>query len=206
MSAELSAAVTAKLEQLDSVRAELRAATRELAQHRHEVQKLQLQDSASENIPQKIDNIERALEDEATYAWASGAKVGTPKPENARTANLMRIDNGDHALASSSPDFRGPSRENGAVFQLPSANTLDCLIKLRKMRAWQSRLETMLSERSVNLKERSTEKELQYKQIVSLCTGQSLERVDEVTSNGIGLETVLIILVGTRISDYSNGK
>lgn len=173
--------MTAKREQLSLVRAQLHAATSELAQHRREVQKLQMRNSALENIAQKVKNMETALDDEATYVWADGAKIGTPQSEIAPTTNLMRVDDSHLALTRSSPDSGDPLLENGAVFQLPSANTLETLMQLRKMKAWQSRWDAALSERSANLKERSAEKELQCKQIVSLCTGVALEHVDEVT-------------------------
>jgi regulatory protein SWI6 len=178
----LSTAVAAKREQLGLVQAQLHAATSELAQYRREIQRLQLQNTALDNIAQKVKNLEISLDDEATYAWADGAKIGTPKPEIALTAGPMRVDDSCLASMSSSSDSEGSLRENGAVFRLPSANTLECLVQLRKMKAWQSRSDTILSEQSANIKERSTEKELQCKQIVSLCTGVALEHIDEVTS------------------------
>lgn len=193
-----------KLEQLSLIQAQLRVAIRELAGHRREVQKLQLQNSALENIPQKVKNIERALEDEATYVWTGGAKAGAPSSEN---ANHARIDEGELASAGFSRGAGGSSLEDGAIFQLPSANTLDCLVKLRKMKAWQSRLDTTLSERLANLKERNTEKELQYKQIVSLCTGVALEHVDEVQSVGVKtFDLVLTMPLDAGTSNNGNRK
>jgi len=73
---------------------------------------------------------------------------------------------------------------------IPTANNIETLIKLRRMKMWHMRLEELMEERLKGLKGASTEKEYMCRRIVALCTGVSVDKVDEVS----GSFTVLLDL------------
>lgn len=105
-----------------------------------------------------------ALDDETEDAGGGDARSTPP--------TLLSLD----TPSTSTPTPDDPFTE----IALPAGDTLECLLQLRKIKAWQAKMDGILALRSATLKERSAEKELQCKRIVSLCTGTAMGKVDEV--------------------------
>ncbi|KAJ8095307.1 hypothetical protein PM082_010530 [Marasmius tenuissimus] len=62
---------------------------------------------------------------------------------------------------------------------IPTANTVEALIKLRRMKMWQMRMEELMEERLRGLRGASAEKEYMCRRIVSLCTGVPVDKVED---------------------------
>lgn len=105
-----------------------------------------------------------ALDDETEDA-GGGDAISTPP-------TLLSID----TPSTSTPTPDDPFLE----FSLPTGDTLESLLQLRKIKAWHAKMDAILAQRTASLQERSAEKELQCKRIVSLCTGTAIDKVDEV--------------------------
>ena len=63
---------------------------------------------------------------------------------------------------------------------LPTDDSAATLIKLRRMKLWHLRVEELVRDRLKGLQGASAEKEYQCKKIVALCTGISIDKVEEV--------------------------
>ena len=63
---------------------------------------------------------------------------------------------------------------------LPRDSSIQTLIKLRRMKMWHARIETLMRQQLKVLKNASAEKEMQYRKVVAACTGIPNDKVDEV--------------------------
>jgi len=62
---------------------------------------------------------------------------------------------------------------------LPSSDSIESIILLRKMKLWHERVYSQLDQHLMAVKGLSAEKELQMKKLISLCTGFSGKEVEE---------------------------
>ena len=63
---------------------------------------------------------------------------------------------------------------------LPRDSSIQTLIKLKRMKMWHARIETLMRQQLKVLKNASAEKEMQYRKVVAECTGYPIDKVDEV--------------------------
>ncbi|KAK2463516.1 hypothetical protein APHAL10511_004267 [Amanita phalloides] len=181
LSAEFQSEIKSKQDALDVTQAHLRAATRELAEQRKQIQAWQAKCGELDQLKQRIRNVEQALADEDQFDW-TGRTNGNDKDarENAGPAFQRR---GHHSTLS------GMSGAMDMAFNLepeppiPMMGTPASLIRLRRLKMWHVRTEELIKERLQNLQGASAEKEYQCKKIVSLCTSIPVDKVEEMLEN-----------------------
>ena len=179
LSTEFSAELKAKQDSLDVTQAHLRAATRELAEQRKQIQLWQSQCAELDQIHQRIRNLEKAIAEEDNFDWTGrtdlsgrdGRETGGPAfqwrgPSSTLTgvAGLMDI--------SFSVETEPP---------IATTDSLASLIRMRRLNIWQLRMEELMEARLKALQGASAEKEYQCKKIVSLCTGIPVDKVEDVS-------------------------
>lgn len=192
LNADFASAMASKQEQLDATQHKLRLVTRELAEQRQELRDWQARSASSNDIYQKIQNLEHALQDDKFFRWlaidstlpitSNGATPptktfvapvdGDTTPRNGTLLGSQLMD----IVDDSDDSFEGLDLER----DLPSGNSPESLKKLQRIKSWQSQIDDQLSQRSNASKEMNAAKEMQYKQIVSICTGVPADQLDEV--------------------------
>lgn len=178
LSAEFSAEIKTKQDNLDVTQAHLRAATRELSEQRKQIQVWQARCSELDQVTQRIRNVDRALVDEEKFDWTGRTDL-----------------DGRDALSSAGPAFRwrgqnstmaglGEVGDVSFAFDteptIPTNDSVPNLIRLRRLKMWHLRMEALVHQRLENLRGASAEREFQCKKIVALCTGVPIDKVEEV--------------------------
>lgn len=188
LSATFQTELKVKTDALDVTQAQLRDATRELANQRRQIREWTEQNQSLEGVRLRTRNVERALSDEDNWDWREGhigAKSGTgPSPSKNAAGG-----SGDISL-SFDPDPDPPfpivmttteDSNVGDASLRTAADAMASLIRMKRMKQWYERTQTMLDDRIENCKGASAEKELQCRKVVSLCTGVELDQVDAVS-------------------------
>ncbi|KAF9075347.1 hypothetical protein BDP27DRAFT_1415692 [Rhodocollybia butyracea] len=86
---------------------------------------------------------------------------------------------------------------------LPMDNSIEALIKLKRMKMWHVRIEELLEERLKALRGASAEKEYMCRRIVALCTGVQVDKVEEMLDNlVIAMESETNIVDIGRVSGF----
>ncbi|GBE86449.1 Start control protein [Sparassis crispa] len=175
---EFAVEIKAKQDTLDVTQAHLRAATRSLSDQRKQIQLCQAQCGELDQVTQRVRNLQKALVDEDAFDW-----TGRTEPS------------GSDAAASAGPAFRAHGQAapmatlTGSVdisFNLdvdptvPVSDSVASLIRLRRLKLWHQRIEMLMEERLKSLQGASAEKEFQCKKIVALCTGVSIDKIEEM--------------------------
>ena len=178
LGAEFQGEIKSKQDALDVTQAHLRAATRELAEQRRQIQTWQIKCGELDQLKQRIRNVEQALTDEDQFDWTGRTNYnGEDARERAGPAFQRR---------GTSSTLTGMSGSMDVTFnlepepQIPMTDTLVSLIRLRRQKMWHVRSEELIRERLQSLQGASAEKEYQCKKIVSLCTGIPVDKVEEV--------------------------
>jgi regulatory protein SWI6 len=171
LEADFAIEVKAKQDQLDVTQGQLRAATRELAEQRRQMQLWQATCAELDEVQQRIRNVERAIRDEEKFDWVVSKSA---------ESNMIgdRTSDATTQVAGSMMEIDVMSSDSEPV--VPPTNTLASLIQLRRLKTWHSQIESAMNDRLSKLKGASAEKEFQCKKIVSLCTGVALENVEAV--------------------------
>lgn len=171
LDADFNANMMSKQRQYEELRARVQAVTREVAEHRQQIRQLRSQVAELENIRHRTTNLEAALAVGVGILWGSGRLVLADRTELNRSPRpvILMDDKSDSPLPVASSA------------SLPSDNSGETLVLLRRIKAWQSRIDAVLTERMVELRERNAEKELQCRQVVSICADVPLEKVDDVS-------------------------
>lgn len=168
LSTSFQAELKTKTGALDVTQAELRAATRELADQRRQIREWNEQVQSLDGVRLRARNMERALADEETWDWKDGASSSRNGLSSKSTA-------GDLSFGLD-PDPEPP---------IPSPPTtpdaMTTIIRMQRMKQWYSRTQKMLDERIESCRGASAEKELQCRKVVSLCTGVDIDKVDSVS-------------------------
>ncbi|KAH8108341.1 hypothetical protein DFH11DRAFT_1843607 [Phellopilus nigrolimitatus] len=177
LSTDFAAEIKSKQDAYDVTNAHVRAATRELAEQRRQIELWKQRRGDLDQVAQRVRNIEKALITEDDVDWTGRTEA-----------------NGEPSSASAGPSFayRGPQSTMsamGAVFlssgvesepPLPATDSLASLIKLRRMKLFQDRIGKVLGDRLHGLHGASAEKEYQCKKIVALCTGIAIDKVEDM--------------------------
>ena len=178
LSTEFSAEIKAKQDSLDVTQAHLRAATRELSEQRKQIQAWQTRCAELDQINQRVRNLEKALADEDNFDWTGRTDLaGLDAAKSAGSAFQWRGQNSTMAGLGGSVDL---SFNVEAEPPLPTTDTLQSLIRLKRLQLWHTRMEELMQQRLKSLQGASAEKEYQCKRIVALCTGIPIDKVEEV--------------------------
>ena len=179
LSAEFSSELKAKQDSLDVTQAHLRAATRELAEQRKQIQLWQSRCGELDQVHQRIRNLEKAIAEEDSVDWTGRTDL------SGRDGREM---------AGPAFQWRGPSSTMAGVAGLmdisfsveteppiPTTDSIASLIRLRRLNLWHLRMEELMDARLKSLQGASAEKEYQCKKIVALCTGIPVDKVEDVS-------------------------
>ncbi|KZP01441.1 apses-domain-containing protein [Calocera viscosa TUFC12733] len=156
----------------------LRAATRQLAEQRRQIQTWKTRCEELDQAKQRVKNVQRALVQEEEFEWTGRTEAdGRPASEAAGLAFTYR---GAARSLSSTGGGVEISFELGPDPPQPMGDNAATLVKLRRMKAWSARVEQILAERMKRLQGAGAEKEVQCKRIVSLCTKVPVEEVERM--------------------------
>jgi len=171
LSTEFTAELKGKQDSLDVTQAHLRAATRSLSEQRKQIQAWQARCGELDQVHQRVRNVERALVEEDGFDWTgrTGADASDGPAFSWRGQGATIVAHGSE-----------PSNLPPAEPLVPATNSAASLIRLRRLKIWQARVEKMLVQRLENLHGASAEKEFQCKKIIALCTGVPIDKVDSI--------------------------
>lgn len=176
LSSDFTSEIKSKQEAFDVTQAHLRAATRELAEQRKQISLWQQKCGEQDQVVQRIRNTEKALSDEDEVDW-SGRTEADGQPADKDSAGPAFLRRGTQSTIGGAIDL---SSTIDNEVPLPATDSPHTLIRLRRLKLFQDRIEKLLSNRLKGLQGASAEKEYQYKKIVSLCTNIPLDKVDDV--------------------------
>jgi regulatory protein SWI6 len=175
-----------KQESLDKTNAALKESGTALAEERRRLEDLQARVCETEELEQKIKNLQRS-------ASEMRAQLNHP-PDQPSTIAIGEADRGldfdgrlaalDHVFPTADPTF-SPANSN-LLFTPDQSNLLQCFERDSVLRGRSNAYAAHnagLQAQAKSLKARSTELEERYRRIVSLCTGAEEERVDELLDN-----------------------
>ncbi|KAG6844773.1 hypothetical protein H0H87_003891 [Tephrocybe sp. NHM501043] len=181
LSADFQAEVKTKQDALDVTQAHLRAATRELAEQRKQVNTWQSRCGELDQITHRMRNVEKAIVDEDQFDWTGRTDLdGNDARDTAGPAFQWRGSNSTMVGIGGSVDI---SFNLDAEPPIPTGDSVANLIKLRRLKIWHLRMEELMSARLKTLQGASAEKEYQCKKIVALCTGIPIDKVEGMLEN-----------------------
>ena len=178
LSTEFQGEIKSKQDALDVTQAHLRAATRELAEQRKQIQVWQGYCAELDQINQRVRNVEKALGDEDNFDWTGRTDLdGNDAGKTAGPSFQWRGSKSTMVGIGGSVDISFTVDSEPPV---PTADSIQSLIKLRRLLLWHKRMEELVQARLKGLQGASAEKEYQCKKIVALCTGIPLDKVENV--------------------------
>ncbi|KAJ7066621.1 transcription factor [Mycena amicta] len=196
LSNDFQAEIKLKQDSLDVTQAHLRAATRELSEQRKQIQAWQGRCGELDQVQQRVRNIEKALLEEDEFDWTGRSNgSGDPDAEGEVEDETGDTNAGDENNGGPAFQWR-PSHEGGDVDMvlanldpeppIPSVNSAETIVRLRRMKLWHARMEDLMKARLKGLQGASAEKEYQCKKIVALSTQLPIDKVEDM------LETLLV--------------
>ncbi|KAG5647799.1 hypothetical protein DXG03_007721 [Asterophora parasitica] len=181
LSNDFQAEVKAKQDALDVTQAHLRAATRELAEQRKQVNLWQTRCGELDQINHRVRNVEKAVAEEDQFDWTGRTDLdGNDGRETAGPAFQWRGQNSTMVGIGGSVDI---SFNVDPEPPIPSGDSVANLIKLRRLKIWTLRMEELMKARLKTLQGASAEKEYQCKKIVAMCTGIPIDKVESMLEN-----------------------
>jgi regulatory protein SWI6 len=179
LSAEFSSEIKTKQDTLDVTQAHLRAATRELSEQRRQIQLWQSKCTEMDQLGQRARNLRKVLDDEEKFDWTGRTDLDGKDARDTAGPSFRAL---RESRASPLPSsFLEPAAEFETDPPLPEENTAASLIRLRRLRLWHLRMETLLNERLKSLQGANLVKESQCKKIVALCAGIPVDKVEDVS-------------------------
>lgn len=193
LSSDFSAEIKSKQDAFDVIQAHLRAATRELAEQRKQIQIWQTKCGELDKYLQRVRNLDQALHDEDRFDWTGRLTVdGLDAGLSAGVPFKWRGTNSTMVALSGSVDISFDLGEAFAEPTLPTGDSVASLVRLRRLKMWHRRAEDLMEARLRNLRGASAEKEFQCKKIVAMCTGVGIDRVEDVSHRSISHTNVLL--------------
>ncbi|KZT18653.1 apses-domain-containing protein [Neolentinus lepideus HHB14362 ss-1] len=176
LSNEFSSEIKVKTDQLEATRLHLNVATRELSEQRRQIQEWQQKLGELEQIGHRTRNLQKALVEEDQFDYTGRTDLqGRDARATAGPAFQWRGHNSTMAALGGTVDL---SFNLDAEPTIPMSDSPANLIRLRRLKMWHERIETLLEERLSSLRGASAEKAFQCKKIVALCTGIPIDRVE----------------------------
>jgi regulatory protein SWI6 len=178
LSSDFAAEMKSKQDSFDVTQIHLRAATRELAEQRKQIQVWQSRCGELDQVIQRIRNLEQALVDEDNFDWTGRLTVeGKDAGVIVGPAFQWRGANSTMAALGGSVDIPVNLEAEPTI---PLGDSVANLIRLRRLKTWHQRIEELMEGRLNNLRGASAEKEFQCKKIVAMCTGVPIDKIEEV--------------------------
>lgn len=182
LSAEFNADIKSRQDQLDLVQAHLRAATRELSEQRKQVQHWQAKCTEVDQLEHQIRNLDSSLIEEDRFDW-TGRTTSTGEDAKATAGSAFRWRGHASTLPLPPPvQFGNVDAGSTGDIPIPIDNSPEALIRLRRMKIWYERTDSLLNERLQSIQGSNVMKEYQYRKIVSLCCNLPIDQVEKVRS------------------------
>jgi regulatory protein SWI6 len=180
------------------------AATRQLTEHRKSMEEWKAKCEDLDWINLRIRNLEQSASYPDVFDWTgrtndlnapslafvrrepgSLLKDELPHPHRQSQANPVEGGTINPALTFGNGEAveEEPTHSLGALPDappLPRDSSIQTLIKLKRMKMWHGRVETLMRQQLKVLKNASAEKEMQYRKVVAGCAGITNDKVDEV--------------------------
>lgn len=178
LNTDFIAELKSKQDSLDVTQAHLRAATRELAEQRKQIQQCQARCNECDQVSQRLRNLAKAIADEDKFDWSGQTKKDGRDTCDGATTELRQ------------QEFVFPAMIAGAVPTpshwdepppIPADDSPAALVRLRRLKRWHDRAQQLMDERLKTLQGVSLTKELQAKKLVSICSNVALDKVDDVS-------------------------
>jgi regulatory protein SWI6 len=176
LSEDFATEIQSKSESLERTRGQLRAATRELAEQRRQIQVWRQRCAEIDEAELRIKNLERALAEEDAFDWTGRTEVDG-RPSELADAGPSFVNRGR------SSTLTGPLQINNDVHldsdpPSPATSTAKDLVSLRRLKAWYERTLGLLRQRVGRTQGASAELEMRCKKIVAICCGIEPDKVD----------------------------
>ena len=178
------------------------AATRQLTEHRKSVEEWKAKSEDLDRVNLRIRNLEQSASYPDVFDWTgrtndlnapnlafvrrgpgSLLKDESPHPHRQSQANPVEGGTINPALIFGNGEaVEEPTRSLGPLpdAPLPRDSSIQTLIKLKRMKMWHARVETLMRQQLKVLKNASTEKEMQYRKVVAAYAIIPNDKVDEV--------------------------
>jgi len=178
------------------------AATRQLTEHRKSMEEWKTKSEELDQVNLRIRNLEQSASYPDVFDWTgrtndlkapslafvrrgpgSLLKDELPHPHRQSHANPIEGGTINPALTLGNGEaVEEPVQSLGALLatSLPRDSSVQTLVKLKRMKMWHARIETLMRQQLKVLKNASAEKEMQYRKVVAACTGIPNDQVDEV--------------------------
>lgn len=188
--------------QYTETKLKLVAATRQLTEHRKSMEEWKAKCEDLDRVNLRIRNLEQSASYPDVFDWTgrtndlnapnlafvrrgpgSLLKDESPHPHRQSQANPVEGGTINPALTFGNGEaVDEPTRSLGALpdTPLPRDSSIQTLIKLRRMKMWHARVETLMRQQLKVLKNASTEKEMQYRKVVAAYAIIPNDKVDEV--------------------------
>ncbi|KAK7687880.1 hypothetical protein QCA50_009099 [Cerrena zonata] len=214
LSTDFTTEIKTKQETLDVTQAHLRAATRELAEQRRQIQTWQGKCGDLDLASQRIRNLEKALAEDEVFDWSgrSAGPLSSLPPLSQPTPGAgpsSAVPNGVSipALQKQAEPAVNTTMDLSLTLEsdliVPTTDSPASLIKLRRMKLWHERMERILDERLRKLQGASAEKEFQCKKIIALCTGVPINDIEGLLDNlVVAVESEASIIDISRVSGF----
>ncbi|GAA6064098.1 hypothetical protein JCM10212_004169 [Sporobolomyces blumeae] len=173
LSETFSAELATKVEFLDAKKAQLQNATQDLAAARSQISQARSRARLIEDKRLRIENLERALEEEDSFDWTGRTEVdGTPASQLAGPGFAYR---GPASTLTNLP--AGISIEFDTDPPAPSGDEGTSLVHLLRLQSWYERVEGLLKQRIERLEGGNQELESKLQRIVADCCGVEADKV-----------------------------
>jgi len=201
LSADFAAEIKSKQDAFDVTQIHLRAATRELAEQRKQIQAWQSRCGELDQVIQRVRNLEQALVDEDKFDWTGRLTLeGHDAGTIVGPAFQWRGMNSTMAALGGSVDIPINLEAEPTI---PLGDSVANLIRLRRLKTWHQRVEELMQGRLNNLRGASAEKEFQCKKIVAMCTGVPIDKIEEMLENLlIAVESEAQVIDIARVSGF----
>ena len=183
------------------------AATRQLTEHRKRLEESKAKSEELDQVNLRIRNLEQSASYPDIFDWtgrtndlnapslafvrrgaSSLLKDELPHPHRQSQANPAEGGTINPALTFGNGEaVEEPIQALGVLLAtpLPRDPNIQTLIKLKRMKMWHTRIETLMRQQLKAFKNASAEKDMQYRQVVAACTGIPNDKVDEVRRFGV---------------------
>jgi len=174
LSETFTSELSSKLELLTTKKSQLQALTQDLAASRTQVTQARFRADQIEDRRQRIQNLERALEEEDSFDWTGRTEAdGTPASQLAGPGFTYR---GPGSTLTNLP--AGISIEFDTDPPAPTGDEGTSLVHLLRLQSWYERVEGLLKQRIERLEGGSAELEGKLQRILADCCGVGPEEVD----------------------------
>jgi regulatory protein SWI6 len=182
LSAEYNAEIKNRQDNLDVTQAHLRAATRELSEQRKQIQQWQQRCTEVDQVQRQIKNLDEALVDEDRFDWTARTNLDGQDARTTAGDAFRYRGHPSHIKLPPPVTWQNVDSGDGTDAPIPLDNSPEALVRLRRMKMWYDRTESLLGERLKAVQGSDMLKEFQCRKIVAMCTKIPVDQVEQVAT------------------------